>query len=71
MFFKRNHDPILVEVRDGQYNCYGDLTTRSAWLAALLKRQGGVNETVEEGYYHYNAIRRGFKLIITLSPYQV
>lgn len=70
MFFNRDRDPILVEVSDGRYNCYGVPTARSVWLTALLKSQGGINESVEDGYYHYNAKLQGLNWVVSLTPYK-
>lgn len=66
---RKNHDPLVVVVTSDRYECYGDPTSRNAWLMALLKQQGGINETVEPGTYHFNARRRGlFKLVLSLDP---
>lgn len=66
--FKKNTDPIVVVVKDGRFDCYGPDNARSVFLKNLLFNLGGINETVEEGTYHFNAIRRGFKLEASLTP---
>jgi hypothetical protein len=68
LFKKKDLSPITVVVRDGRYDCYGPNTARSAWLADMLMRvQGGVNESVADGTYHYNVIRKGFTLESSLT----
>lgn len=66
--FKKNRAPMLVVVRDGQYNCFGLPTARNVFLMETLKRQGGIADSVPDGRYHYNVRRRGFKYIATLNP---
>lgn len=68
MFKKKNQDPILVIVRDGRYECYGPVTDRSEYLYRVLTSRGGVNESVPDGRYHFNVVRRGFKFVFTLLP---
>jgi hypothetical protein len=68
--FLTSHDSILVEVHDGRYDCYGDPTPRSAHLTKVLQTMGGIADTVPDGYYHFNAIRRGFVTTYTLTPYE-
>jgi hypothetical protein len=62
-----NQDPIVIVVEDGQWNAYGPETARSIFLVKLVQQQGGINESVEDGRYHFNAIRRGLKLELSLN----
>jgi ABC-type enterochelin transport system substrate-binding protein len=64
---KKNSDPLVITVKDGHWNAYGTPGRRSAWLYATLERQGGIAESVEDGAYHYNVTRKGFRLIATLT----
>ena len=68
MFNKsKNHDPLLVKVHDGRYECFGVPTARSTYLFTMFQAQG-ISDTVPDGYYHFNVKREGFKLVATLLP---
>jgi hypothetical protein len=67
MFFKKDRCPVVVEVRDGRWECYGHDTMRARWLYKIIKTQG-ISDQTPEGLYHFNAIRKGFKLELTLEP---
>lgn len=71
--FKKNRAPIIVEVKDGQWNAYGDTKLNSAarntFLFQLLEAQGGVSDTVPEGLYHFDLIlTNGTKMEMSLTP---
>jgi hypothetical protein len=68
MFQPKNLDPIEVFVEDNRYEMFGAPTFRSAWLSIMLKRFGGINESVAPGVYHFNCVRKGLKLHFTLLP---
>lgn len=68
IFKKSNDSGLLVVVQNGEYRCYGEPTPRNQFLMELLKRQGGINHTVTDGCYRYNAKRRGLNWIVTLHP---
>lgn len=59
---------ITVVVANGRYECFGPNTARSARLAAILKKMGGVRDTVPDGTYTFNTKRVGLKLIAQLEP---
>lgn len=71
--FKKNRAPIIVEVKDGQWNAYGDTKLNSAarntLLFQLLEAQGGVSDTVPEGLYHFDMVRtHGNNYDLSLTP---
>jgi len=67
MLRKKNNDPLVITVMDGHWNAYGTPGPRSTWLYSVLERQGGIAESVENGAYHFNVERRGFRLVTTLT----
>lgn len=69
------HNPakLLVVVSNDRYDCFGDTTTtlrflKTAYLFKLLKAQGGVSDSVEEGRYHFYLKRIGFNILVVLEP---
>ena len=68
--FKANHEPIEVVVTEDRYECYGPPTNRSIMLTAVLKKMGGVSDTVPPGTYQFNVRRNGFKIVASLDPKQ-
>ena len=66
--FNRNQPPLTVLVTEGRWDAVDAPTTRNIWLVQVLKAQGGINETVPPGTYHYNVKRKGLKLIASLYP---
>jgi hypothetical protein len=66
--FNRPKPPLTVVVSDGQWAALGEPTPRNIWLTKMLTLQGGVNESVSNGTYHYNVKRSGLKHIATLLP---
>lgn len=58
---------VNVYVHDGRYDIIDKPTFRNRWLAELLMRQGGINESVPDGMYNFNARIRGFKIIMDLD----
>lgn len=64
---KKNHDPLVVVVKGDRWDAFGSPTPRSQWLYAILEKQGGIAESVEDGTYHYNVRRRGFRLEASLT----
>jgi len=51
---KKKPSPLYVEVTEGRYDMYGTPTRRNKQLAAILKRIGGVNESVPPGTYIFD-----------------
>lgn len=66
--FKKTDPPLLVVVNDMGWWAYGPDTVRNRWLTAVITNEGGVNESVPPGNYHFNIVRKGFKLISTFEP---
>jgi len=66
---QQNNDPILITVKDGHWLAHTEepRSARSIWLYAVLQRQGGIAESVEDGSYRYNVRRRGFRLEASLT----
>jgi hypothetical protein len=67
--FNLNRDPLFVHVTPDRWDSYGTPTYRSKFLFQLLKKTGGINESVPPGWYDFNAKFRGFKLIMSLEPH--
>ena len=68
-----NHDPadfapIVVEVKDGRWNAYGDPTARSHYLFTMLESIGGVNESVPPGQYLFNVLDVDGQSVLSLTP---
>lgn len=59
--FNKNTDPIVVVVKNGRFDCFGPDNLRSHYLKNWLFKLGGINESVEEGTYHFNVVRKGFR----------
>ena len=74
MFNRQTHKPIVVEVRNGQWDAYSQNpipTGHDQWLLSLIRLQGGINESVTEGHYYFNAKKRLFgKLELSLVPFE-
>jgi len=60
--------PILVEVKEGRYECSGPPTLRSKMLFEILQGQGGVSDTVPDGLYTFNVLPLDGVPIATLAP---
>lgn len=66
--FKFNKDPIHVVVYASRWDSYGKPGSfRAHYLFELLKRNG-ISDSVEPGHYVFNAIRKGLKLELSLTP---
>lgn len=48
---------IVVQVKDGRYDCFGPDTPVGHFLVAVINELGGINETVEDGFYHFRAFK--------------
>ena len=60
---------ILVLVRNGRYDVFGDpKSKRAKWLTKLLAKMGGVSEDVDPGYYVFSAKWRWNGLHVDLTP---
>jgi len=70
VMFKLNHDPIFVQVLPDRWNSYGPPTLRSKFLHKCLEKIGGINETVQPGWYDFNVVRRGLKFVASLAPHE-
>lgn len=72
MLPKLDHTPILVVVSHHRYDMYSlsaKPTKRDAYLKGVLRKMGGVNESVSPGRYYFNVKRTGLlKLEVTLDP---
>jgi hypothetical protein len=64
---KKDLTPLTIIVGNGRWDAIGNLTPRNQWLYSVLQNQGGINESVEDGLYHFNVKREGFKLKLTLD----
>jgi hypothetical protein len=69
VMFKLNHDPIYVHVTTDRWDSYGPKTFRSQFLHKLLELTGGINASVQPGWYDFNVIRRGLRLLMSLTPH--
>lgn len=71
MFAKIDKAPLLVKVTQGHWDAYGDpLNPRHFYLMEVLKRMGGIAESVPYGEYDFNLARKGLSLHATLEPHQ-
>jgi hypothetical protein len=73
MFKKTPKRGIKVTVTETRYDVqWSDpITPREIRLAALLKGQGGVSDTVPPGDYEFNAVRKGpLSLWLSLDPWE-
>ena len=67
MFKVKN--PLHIVVSEGRWDAYGSpLSYRQHMLFALLKRTGGISDSVPPGHYYYNVKLKGLNLIVTLDP---
>ena len=58
--------PILVIIKDGIYQCYGEPTPRSEEIVRLFKEMGGPAANTPDGRYHFN-----IEIIEGLNAYAV
>lgn len=65
--FKKDKSGIGIVVTDRRWDAYGPDTPRSRFLKKLIDKQGGINESVEDGVYVFNATRKGLNLELTLT----
>lgn len=66
---KSKTNGLIVEVGTNEYNCYGNPGSyRHSLLMALMKRMGGISNTVAPGTYIFNIKREGFGVAVTLLP---
>lgn len=63
-----DHTPILIEVANGRWDAYGPVTLRSQYLINILNAQGGVNESVPDGTYHFNVLEVMGEQVASLTP---
>lgn len=65
----KKNDPLTVVVKGDRWDALG--TPGSIYhqkLYTLLAKIGGINESVEDGTYHFNVeYRRFFKIYMTLT----
>lgn len=48
--------PLTVIVTENRWDALGDPSSvRDNWLCWLIKKEGGISETVPPGTYHYTA----------------
>ena len=60
---------LHIVVSEGRWDAYGiPHSYRQRMLFALLKRTGGISDSVPPGHYYYNAKLKGLNLIVTLDP---
>ena len=72
MFNKKNRTPLLVEVTNSEWHSFGDPNSfHHKFLHTYLTRKGGVNASVQPGYYNFDIKRVGFELEISLLPANV
>lgn len=60
--------PLTVVVTEDRWDAIDVLTFRNFMLTQHLKAQGGINESVSPGLYHYNVRRFLFWNLVTLYP---
>jgi hypothetical protein len=73
MFKNTNKRGIKVTVTTDRYDVqWSDpITPREIRLAAILKSQGGISDTVSPGDYEFNVVRKGLlNLQATLYPWE-
>jgi len=67
----KNKSPVIIVVEDNRWECLGDpANSRHKFLYETLVRQGGIAESVPDGKYEYNVMRKGFRLVASLEPIQ-
>jgi hypothetical protein len=64
-----NRDPIYVMVLPDRWDSFGPKTFRSRLLHNVLKKIGGISETVSPGWYDFNVVRQGLKFVTSLTPH--
>jgi hypothetical protein len=69
VMFRLDRTPLYVHVMPDRWDSYGTPTFRSQFLFQLLKWIGGINESVQPGWYDFNAKLSGVNLIVTLEPH--
>lgn len=69
---EKDNQPVLVVVYPNRtyeaFAFHNPPSSRDKRLFAMLEKMGGVNESVEPGYYHFNMRRLGFHYEVTLVP---
>ena len=60
--------PIVVEVKNGRWDAYGDPTVRTRYLIMMLESIGGVNESVPPGQYLFNVLDVDGQPVVSLTP---
>lgn len=68
MFRKFDKTPLLVGVTTDRWDAFGSPNNlRHSWLLAVLKKIGGIDESVPPGWYDFNLTRKGLKYMATLE----
>jgi len=61
---KKNSDPLVVVVKGDRWDALGDPNSRyHRKLYTLLVKLGGIDESVEDGTYHFNIVYGKFFVI--------
>lgn len=68
MFLNPKPLPVTIVVSKDRWDAFDAPTPRNKALVEHLKQQGGINESVPPGLYHYNVYRKGFRHYASLEP---
>ena len=69
MFTKKSPAPLTILVTESRWDALGDPTSlHHMFLMELLKKQGGISDTVPPGAYEYDAVREGLHYRVSLLP---
>lgn len=63
-----NQPPLTVLVTEGRWDAVDAPTPCNLWLVQVLQAQGGINESVPQGTYHYNVTKVDGLLVASLYP---
>lgn len=60
--------PLIVQVTGGRYDCFAKSSTpKGTYLLGFLQGMGGINESVEDGTYHFNVEEVNGMLVASLE----
>lgn len=64
-----NKKPFYVVVTEDRYDMIADPTSAANQMKAkIIKKAGGVSDTVSPGVYDFQLIRKGFSLVCEFVP---
>lgn len=44
---------LIIQVKEGRYDAFGPATPVGTFLMSVIEELGGINESVEDGFYHF------------------